>query len=154
MAWILPKRTRRQVEWRLRNRWKMRDEAERLLLEAQSDAISLAGTLGHEGGGRSNLPGDPTGRGADRIIRARERVEAAEKWERVFTLAEEQFPPGSDHHKIISLRYWSGLRIAEIAEQMHYDRQTIVRKRDEFLTVCCFIAAEEGLTRRADDVSD
>ena len=154
MGWILPKRARRQVEWRLRNRWKMRDEAERLLLEAQSDAISLAGTLGHEGGGRSNLPGDPTGRGADRILRARERVEAAEKWERVFALAEEQYPPGSDHHKIISLYYWSGMKIGAIAEQMHYDRQSIMRKRDEFLTWCCFTAAEEGLTRRADDVPD
>ena len=148
LGWILPKGVRREIEYRLRNRGKLRAEAERLLAEALSDAVSLSGPLAREGGSGSGLPGDPTGRAAEKVIRARERIERAEKWERVFDAAGRQYPPGSDHHKIITLHYEGGIGFGALAEMMHYERQSVMRKRDEYLTLCAFIAAEEGLTRK------
>ena len=131
-----------------------------MLAEARSDAVSLTGPLGHEdGGGGGGLPGDPTGRAAERVLRARERVAEAEAWERVFAGLDRVYPPDSDHRRIISLRYWEPRQdgrphqIEDIAERLHYERQTILRKRDEYLTRLAFEAALAGLLteRRGQD---
>lgn len=113
--------------------------------------MSLTGPLGHEGGGGSGLPGDPTGRAAERVLRAGERVAEAEAWERVFRILDRAYPPDGDHQRIIRLRYWERRQdgrphqIEDIAEALHYERQTILRKRDEYLTRLAFEAALAGL---------
>lgn len=137
-----------EVERRLRNRAKAREEAERLVAEALSDAVSLHGPMAHEGGIAKGMPGDPTGRGADIVLKARERVAEAEAWEAVFRRAERDFPPGSDEHKCASLHYEAGWTLSQIAAMMHYEKQTVRRKRDTFVYRAAWYAAEAGLTRR------
>ena len=145
---IIPEVSFTEVEWRLRHRKDARKEAEQLLAEALSDATSLHGPMARDASPGKGTPGDPTGRGADRILRAREKVAAIEAWEKVFQKTERDFPPGTDQHKIASLHYESGMTMAELSAAMHYDRQTIRRKRDEFIYRAAWYAAEEGLTRR------
>lgn len=146
---LIPDPSFTEVERRLRNRAKARAEAERLLAEALSDAVSLTGPLGHEGSSGSGTPSDPTARAADRVIRARERVAESEAWEAVFSRTERDFPPGSDEHKAASLHYEAGWSLARIGTMMHYERQTVRRKRDAFVYRAAWYAAEAGLMRRA-----
>lgn len=147
---VIPADRFAEVERRLRGRAKAREIAERAVAEALSDAVSLHGPLAGEGGGRSGMPGDPTGRGADRVLRAHERVAEAEAWERVFQRAEEDFPPGTDEHKCATLHYEAGWTLAQIGEMMHYEKQTVRRKRDAFIYRAAWYAAEAGLMTRRD----
>ncbi|MBR4458288.1 MAG: hypothetical protein IKS31_04955 [Clostridia bacterium] len=144
---LIPTEHFAEVEFRLHRRKTARAEAERLIAEAMSDAVSLTGPLGHESGGGKGQPGDPTGRGAERVLRAREKAETVERWERIFRRTEEDFPPGSDEHKAASLFYDGGLTLDQIGRIMHYERQTIRRKRDAFVYRAAWYAAEDGLTR-------
>ena len=144
---LIPEAPYREVEYRLRIRKKARQEAEKLIAEALSDAVSLTGPLARDSGSGKGPPGDPTGRGADKVLRAREKLAETEAWEAVFRKTEADFPPGSEQHKITALHYEAGLTLAEIAAAMHYDRQTIRRKRDEFVYRAAWYAAEGGLTK-------
>ena len=137
-----------EVERRLRGRAKARADAQRAIANATSDAVSLRSPLASDGGGRGGMPGDPTGRGADIILRARERLAEAEAWEAVFRRTEEDFPPGSDEHKAASLHYEAGWTLQQIGEMMHYEKQTVRRKRDAFVYRAAWYAAEAGLMRR------
>ena len=144
---LIPEAPYREVESRLRIRKKARQEAETLIAEALSDAVSLTGPLARDSGSGKGPPGDPPGRGADKVLRAREKLAETEAWEAVFRKTETDFPPGSEQHKITALHYEAGLTLAEIAAAMHYDRQTIRRKRDEFVYRAAWYAAEGGLTK-------
>ena len=135
------------MERRLRRRKEAIEEARREYAEAVSDAVSLTGPLARDSTSGKGQPGDPTGKGAVRVLRAREKVAEIEAWEKVFTRTEHDFPPGSDQHKVCALHYEGGLTLAEIAQAMHYDRQTIRRKKDEFVYRAAWYAAEEGLTK-------
>lgn len=144
---LIPKEPFAEVEYRLRKRKTARANAERMIAEAMSDAVSLTGPLGHEAEPGKGQPGDPTGRGAERVLRAREHAEIVEQWERVFRQAEEDFPPGSDEHTAMTLFYENGLTLDKIGRIMHYERQTIRRKRDAFVYRAAWYAAEAGLTK-------
>lgn len=143
---LIPTDAFSEVERRLRNRARARAEAERILAEAVSDAVSLHGPQPHDGGTAQGTPSDPTARGADRILRARERVAEAEAWERVFRRTEADFPPGTEEHKAASLHYEAGWTLAQIGSMMHYEKQTVRRKRDAFVYRAAWYAAEAGLT--------
>lgn len=147
MRWIPPEPFR-EAEYRLRNRQKARKEAERILAEALSDAVSLTSPIGHEGGSRKGTPGDPTGRGAEIVLRAREKIEILDQWEKAIRRAERDFPPGTDEHKAALLYYEGGQKLTDIAKAMHFERQAIIRKKDAFVCRVAWYAAEAGLTRR------
>lgn len=150
MGWIFSPSLRREIVWRLKHGAEIRARMERLLEEARSDAISLTGPLGHEGTPGKGTPGDPTGRAAEKVLRAREKLETEERWARVFERVNmmPETAPGTDAHKVISMLYGGGWTVEETARAMHYERQTIMRRRDEYLTMAAFVAAEEGLTRK------
>ena len=145
---LIPESSFRTVEWWLRNRRAARREAEKLLAEAMSDAVSLTGPLARAGMTGKGPPGDPTGRGAARVLQAREAIAEAEAWEKAMERAEKDFPPGSEEHQIACLHYEAGWTLKEIGASMHYEKQTILRKRDAFVYRVAWYAAEAGLTRR------
>lgn len=144
---MIPKEPFAEVEARLRRRKTAREEAARLVAEAMSDAVSLTGPLARDEAPGSGAPGDPTGRGAERVLRAREKAETAEKWEQVFLRTEEDFPPGSDEHKAAAMFYDAGMTLEQIGRAMHYEKQTIRRKRDAFVYRAAWYAAQDGLTK-------
>lgn len=133
------------MERRLRRRKEAIEEARREYAEAVSDAVSLSGTLGHEGGSRSSMPGDPTGRGADRILRAGERIRLAEAWETVMRQADEDFPPETVEGQIAQMHYQARMSMAAIARLLNYERQTIVRRNDIYVQRVAWYAAKGGL---------
>lgn len=144
---LIPGEPFAEVEERLRRRKTARADAERMIAEAVSDAVSLTGPLTHEDTTGGGMPGDPTGRGAERILKAREQAEIVERWERVFRRTECDFPPGSDEHRAAKLFYESGMTLEQIGRVMHYERQTIRRKRDTYVYRAAWYAAQDGLTR-------
>ena len=134
------------MERHLRRRKGALDQARREYAEALSDAVSLGGTLGHEGGtSRGSMPGDPTGRAADRVLRAGERVKAAEAWEAVILQADADFPPESVERQVADMHYQARMTLAAIGRLLHYERQTIQRRNDIYVQRVAWYAAIRGL---------
>jgi hypothetical protein len=115
-----------------------------------SDAVSLTGPQARETDGGKGLPGDRTGRGAGKVVDAQLRLDEAKSWAAVFERTDKDFPPGSAEHKIVHLHYICGWTLKEIAGKMYFDRQTITRRRDNYIYRAAWYAAEAGLTRRGD----
>lgn len=154
---LIPETSYRMIEARLRE-WKpigmptAVERARRLLDEATADAVSLSGPMARDGmPGRRGTPSDPTARAADRIGAAMERLEAAEKWAQVFERTAKDFRQGTPEHRVMRLHYQMGCTLAAIARKERIDRQTVVRRKENFLYRAAWYAAEAGLTRMHDD---
>ena len=94
------------------------------------------------------LPDWENSKGAEIVLRAREKLEILDQWEKAISRAERDFPPGTDEHKAALLYYEGGQKLTDIAKAMHFERQAIIRKKDAFVYRVAWYAAEAGLTRR------
>lgn len=93
------------------------------------------------GGGRSNLPGDPTGRTALMMVNHR-KIEQLERIVDAIEFVVEHLPP--QKKKLVQLRYWTRpqtLTWDGIAKEVPAHRATVLRWRDEII---CGIAEKIG----------
>lgn len=134
------------------------EDARAAWAEALDDATSLTGPLANtDGGSRGGRVSDRTGRGADRLAAARERLERVTAWEAVFCRVERDFPPGSPEGEVMALclvafrkpgETWAApvMTLADMARAEGVDRQTIARRKEIILDRVAYYAAEAGLT--------
>lgn len=94
----------------------------------------------HGSGGAS----DQVERRAFAIIQAEADLCTALKWAEVFSRLDEIFA-GKPEAEIADAIYTRHKQQKDVAEQMHYDRQSIRRFRDSYVCHCALLAAEKGL---------
>lgn len=85
------------------------------------------------GGGRGNLPGDPTGKTATLIVSHR-KIEQLERIVDAIESVVERLPP--EKRKLIELRYWTKPQRFTwdgIAAELHVSRRTAMNWRDEIV---------------------
>ena len=93
------------------------------------------------GGGRGNLPGDPTGRTAT-ILLSHRKLEQMERVVEAISTVYEMLP--EEKKKLVKMRYWSpNQRYTwdRIALELHASKTTVLRWRDDIVEM---IAQEVG----------
>jgi RinA family phage transcriptional activator len=86
-------------------------------------------------GGRSNLPGDPTGETAIALLTDR-RLERMEKIVYIIETVIQQLP--DDRRRLLEIRYWKKPQLLTwdgIALKMDRDRTTLIRWRNEIVNL-------------------
>lgn len=144
---VIPQKIYRLVENRLRDRWTMLPRARAALYAAQAAAAAPPGQATDktpvQGGGS-----DRTQAAVLRVIQAEERLRQAEKWAAVFALLDETFPfEGTAEGVVAGYLYGNGMTQEEVCRATHCDRQTVRRRRDNYVAHCALFAAAEGLIR-------
>lgn len=127
--------------------------AEEALRQRMEDAHGLKSPAldgaGGKPGGTSNRVQD----GALRVIEAERMLETRRKWADVAAQLDEAFA-GTKTGEVARLMYTDGRRASEIAGLLGVDRQTVKKRRDEYVTRAALLAAERGLIRMSDYAED
>lgn len=143
----IPKKLVRLLERKLRSR-STEDicMASKAVIERRSDALALKSPALDRVGGRSAGVQDCVQKGVRRVMAAEERLSAALRWEICFRRLDEAFA-GTPEEETAQLLYRNNLPIKQIAESLGVDRQTVCRRRENYLTHAALLAAEAGLIR-------
>lgn len=123
--------TFKHVESELYHYWETIKEIKRLKADIQHGTPYYEPT----GGGRSNLPSDPTGTTATLMVSHR-RIEQLERITGVIREVYEQLP--EDKQKLIRLKYWTKpqpLTWEGIAREVNVSRITALRWRNEIVSL-------------------
>ena len=143
---VIPRGIYDACEDALKRRESMIKEAESRLAEARARAYDAKGAKLDPNGGGKPQGGhkSPTETGAETVIKAEEQLERARKWQDIFTQLDKIFE-GREESKIAEAIYQQHKQQLEVAEALHYDRQSIRRFRDVYICHCALLAAESGL---------
>lgn len=143
----IPKKLVRLIERKLRSR-SAEDicMASKSVIELRSDALSIRSPGLDRVGGRSSGISDRVSDGVGRAIEAEERLSSALRWEICFLRLDQAFV-GTPEEEVARLMYRDNLPIKQIAESLGVDRQTVCRRRENYLTHAALLAAEAGLIR-------
>lgn len=106
-----------------------------------------------DGAGLSGGISDRVQQAALRVIEAERMVETREKWADVVRQLDAAFA-GTKTMEVAHLLYTDGKRASEISKMLGVDRQTVNRRRDEYVTRAALLAAERGLIRMSDYTED
>lgn len=155
---VIPRQVYDDCERKLYQRADLVKDASEKLMRARSIAYSLRSSMpepltpelakrpgvnpnGIHGSGGS---GDQVERAAFAIVQAEAELCTALKWAEVFSRLDEIFAgkPEADIAEAIYIRH---KQQKTVAEEMHYDRQSIRRLRDSYVCHCALLAAEKGL---------
>lgn len=123
-------------------------EAAEVLIERREEAVGVKSP----GGGRSGGRGGPSNRVQDgvlRVIDAEETLETANRWAFVYMRLSEIFA-GTETAEIAQAYYAEKKTAREIAAARGCDRQTIRKRRDEYVIQAALLAAEHGLVKMSD----
>ena len=96
----------------------------------------------HGSGGNT----DPTMNAAFAILQAEAELCTALKWAEVFSKLDEIFQ-GKPEAEVADAIYTKHRQQKDVAEALHYDRQSIRRLRDSYVCHCALLAAEKGLIK-------
>jgi RinA family phage transcriptional activator len=105
----------------------------REIVRIKNDILHASASHENTGGGRSNLPGDPTGRTATLMVTHR-KIEQMERVVEAIEFVVNQLP--EEKRKMIQLRYWTRpqtLTWEGIAREIPAHRATVLRWRDEIV---------------------
>lgn len=117
-------------------------ETRQEIVRLKNDLLYGSNTPDSTGGGRSNLPGDPTGRTGTLLVTHR-RIEQLERITDAIESVYERLP--ADKKKFIYLRYWKRPQLLTwdgIAAELNVSRRQAFRWRDEVIWA---IAEKSGL---------
>jgi RinA family phage transcriptional activator len=123
--------TFKHVESELYDYWNTVKEIKRL----KAEILHATPYFEKTGGGKGNLPSDPTGTTATLMVSHR-RIEQQERIAEVIREVYEQLPP--DKQKLVRLKYWTKpqtLTWEGIANQIPVNRATAIRWRNEIVYV-------------------
>lgn len=142
---VMPKKVRRLVEGRLRDRWVMVARAKAELLEAQAESESAAAPA-MDAVRVSSGPGDRTQAGVLRVLAAEEKLRQAEAWEEAFRLADKALPWESTPEGVVAGYLWgNGMSMEECCRATGKSRALIRQLRDNYTAHCALFAAAAGL---------
>ena len=94
-------------------------------------------------------PGDRTGRAAVTLAADEGSYSRQLCWLKCMDKTREYFD-GSPEGRMAVMYYGMRMTMLEVAERMHYDRQTIYRYRDRYVTYLALLAAGKGLISLAE----
>lgn len=123
--------------------------AEEALRQRMEDAHSLKSPALDGAGGKPGGSSDRVQDGALSVLDAERILEVRRKWADVALRLDEAFA-GTQTQTVARMLYTDGMRPGEIARQLGVDRQTVSRRRDEYVTRAALLAAERGLIRMSD----
>ncbi|MGN0776728.1 MAG: helix-turn-helix domain-containing protein [Candidatus Ventricola sp.] len=123
--------------------------AEEAMRRRMEDAHSLKSPALDGAGGKPGGPSNRVQDGALSVLDAERMLEVRRKWAQVAILLDKAFS-GTETQTVARLLYTDGMRPGEIARQLGVDRQTVSRRRDEYVTRAALLAAERGLIRMSD----
>lgn len=138
---VIPRNIYRRVEWQLHHAGENELQDQWLVDEAVDSVRS---------GGIVSIPaftgavGDKTAKAATLLMEKREKQQLSKAWLRCIRKAYAHYA-NSTTLDVVSQYYGSGKTILEVANQLHYDKQTINRYRDRFVAYVALLAASEGL---------
>lgn len=96
---------------------------------------------------------DQVERSAFAIIQAEAELCTALKWAEVFSRLDEIFA-GKPEAEIADAIYTKHKQQKDVAEAMHYDRQSVRRFRDTYVCHCALLAAQKGLITIQEDSTE
>ncbi|NLD52084.1 MAG: hypothetical protein GX650_04230 [Clostridiales bacterium] len=138
----IPKHIYRACEWQLHNR----RQTEKAVREAAQDAIDLVTPGGLAAIVSQGSPGDRTGRAALHLAEGDGAYHRQCQWLDCLERTAAQYEGGPEA-EFAGLYYGHQRSIIQVAAMMHYDKQTIYRYRDRYVTYLALLAAERGLIR-------
>lgn len=124
-------------------------DAEEALRQRMEDAHGLKSPALDGAGGKPGGPSDRVQDGALGVLEAERALDVRRRWADVAICLHEAFA-GSQTEKVARLLYTDGVRAGEIAVILGVDRQTVKRRRNEYVTRAALLAAERGLIRMSD----
>jgi hypothetical protein len=128
------------VEWQLHNAQRTAERCR----EAVQDALDRAAPSGGMGLAVQSGPGDRTARAGLMLLERDQALENAEKWLVCIRETSEHFK-GSLTGQIAEAYYGKRVTVLQVAEALNYEKQTINRYRDRFVTFLALLAANRGL---------
>lgn len=155
---VIPRRVYDECERMLNQRAALVNKASEKLMFARSKAFSVKSPMPdplppelckrpgvnpngiHGSGGNT----DQTMNAAFAIIQAEAELCTALKWAEVFSRLDEIFQ-GKPEAEVADAIYTKHRQQKDVADALHYDRQSIRRLRDCYVCHCALLAAEKGL---------
>lgn len=137
---VLDKRIYKKIEWYLYNYHNLRREVER----EKRDIIEAGGRDLAEWGGGISYHSDPTALRAVKLTRP-ELIEK-EKWLKVIENTIQHFK-GTEKGRLLQKRYFDQLRERYTCRELHIERTTYYRWREEIVLYTALLAAQYGLIK-------
>lgn len=149
---VIPTAVYRLVEKQLHRR-SMLTELRNSMAAARARALDVhAQPPDPVGGGHGSPRQDKLERQVIDMLQAEKAYRSAARWEKAIRLAEqvlygEEQEQAAGYRQMARLLYDRHMTQAEVAETMHYDRQSVRRMRDRYVAHVALTAAEMGLVR-------
>lgn len=137
---ILARQTYKQVEWYLYNYHKIKREVK----ISKEDIIEGGGRDLAEWGGGISYRSDPTASKAVRLCK--DEIVNYEKWLKVIDHVVKRYK-NTGHGRLLQKRYFDELGEVQICRELHIERTTYYRWREEIVVYTAMIAAQEGLIK-------
>jgi len=137
---ILARQTYKQVEWYLYNYHKIR----RNVQEAKDDIIEAGGRDYSEYGGGQSFRSDPTASKAVRLCK--DEIVNYEKWLKAIDHVVKRYK-NTGHGRLLQKKYFDELGEVQICMDLHIERSTYYRWREEIVVYTAMIAVQEGLIK-------
>ena len=143
---MIPRSVFAHVASQAKDRPRLVERAEDRLRRARAKAYSLPGMNMDADRVTTSRTPDKIGRRVAAVIEAEQALIDARKWADVFAEMDSRYPPvGDGPGAVAALYYGSGLTLLEISDALKQSRQTVLRKRDEWIINAALIAASKGL---------
>lgn len=143
---IIPETIYRLVDKKLRDRHTLVPRAEMDLLAAQSAAVSCSAPPMDADRVSGSGDGKRLEKAVLRVIAAEKALHDAREWLAVIRLLDAAFPfPGTVEGEIANILYERGENMTQACGRLKCDRQTVRRRKDNYVIYGALIAASKGL---------
>lgn len=137
---VLERQTYKQVEWYLYNYFRLRREVQ----EAKEDIVNSGGRDYMEYGGGQSYRSDPTASKAMRLCK--DEITGYERWLKVVEQVLKRYD-GDPRGGLIQKKYFDELGEVQTCQELHIDRSTYYRWREDVVTYAAMLAIQEGLVK-------
>jgi hypothetical protein len=137
---ILDRKTYKQIEWYLYNYHGLRREVQ----EMRDDIIDAGGRDYAEYGGGQAFRSDPTANKAIKLCKR--EITEYEKWLKIVKHVIKHYS-NTPLGLLLQKRYFDELGETQTCRELHIERTTYYRWREEIVVYTAMIAAQEGLIR-------
>ena len=135
---VLERQIYKKIEWHLYNYFNLKREVN----EAKEEIINAGGRDLTEWGGGISYHSDPTALRAIKLTRP-ELIEK-EKWLKVIENTIQHFK-GTEKGRLLQKKYFDELGEKQICRELHIERATYFRWREEIVTYTAMLALQEEL---------
>ena len=137
---VLDRHIYKKIEWYLYNYYNIRREVE----QEKGDIIESGGRDIVEWGGGISYHSDPTASKAIKLVRP--DIVEKEKWLEVIEGTIQHFQ-GTEKGRLLQKKYFDQLGERHICRELHIERTTYYRWREEIVIYAALLAVQYGLIR-------